>query len=175
MVYPGVIEMNIVLKKMGQFVRDLLVIDEQLIRIGRQNFIQADFETDYVVIDSLGPALRMAGLSTYDDVAEILSLGGIWRGPVTLDFYGSNTYTRAIEFSLKAQSQTALELKKAFGIAVFHASGPTDVKQLTGQQYGERMQIEMQVEISLEVDIATKRIDTAPMIIKDEQGIQYNG
>lgn len=167
--------MNEVLKRVALFVRDLLTYDEQLIRIGRQNFEQVDFETNYIVVDALGRSERSASLQDYDGDTEIMKLGGIWKGPVTLDFYGSGTYDRAIDFSLRSMSQAAIELKKDLGIMIYHPTGPTDVKQLTGQIYGERIQIEMMVEISQEVDIATLRIDTAQLEIRTEEGIQYDG
>jgi len=116
--------------------------------------------------------LQTASLETYDGDTEVLSLGGIWKGPVTLDFYGANTYNRAIDFSLRLRSQAGLELKEALGVTVYHPTGPTDLKQLTGQQYGERVQIEMQVEISIDVDIDTLYIDTAQTEIRTEKGIE---
>lgn len=167
--------MNEILKRVALFVRDLLAYDEQLIRIGRQNFEQVDFETNYIVVDALGRSERSASLQDYDGETEIMKLGGIWKGPVTLDFYGSGTYDRAIDFSLRSMSQAAIELRKNLGITIYHPTGPTDVKQLTGQIYGERIQIEMMVEISQEVDIATLRIDTAQLEIRTEEGIQYDG
>ena len=163
------------LKKVGSVVRDLLDYDEQLIKFGRQNFEQADFETDYIVIDDLGRATQTASLESYDGDAEVLSLGGIWRGPVTLDFYGSGTYNRAIQFSLLLRSQAAKELKQTYGVSIYHPTGPTDLKQLTGLQYGERLQIEMQVEISLESSVDTLRIDTAQLEIRTEKGIVHDG
>ena len=162
-------------KRVALVVRDLLGVDEQLIRIGRQNFTQEDFETDYIVVDALGASLQTASLESFNGTSESLSLGGIWRGPVTLDFYGSGTYNRAIQFSLALRSQLGRELKRTHGITIYHPTGPTDLKQLTGQQYGERIQLEMQVEISLDNSAETLRIDTAQLEIRTEQGIEHNG
>lgn len=164
--------MNEITQRVARVVRDLLVYNEQLIRIGRQDFTQADFETNYIVVDDVGQALQTASLETFDGDAEELSLGGIWRGPVTLDFYGSGTYNRAIQFSLLLRSQAARELKRTHGITIYHPTGPTDLKQLTGQQYGERLQIEMQVEISLDSSVDTLRIDTAQLEFRNEQGTE---
>ena len=164
--------MNEITKRVALVVRDLLSYDEQLIRVGRQNFTQKDFETDYIVVDDVGQSLQTASLETFDGDAESLSLGGIWRGPVTLDFYGSGTYNRAIQFSLLLRSQGARELKRTHGITIYHPTGPTDLKQLTGQQYGERLQIEMQVEISLDSSVDTLRIDTAQLEFRNEQGTE---
>jgi hypothetical protein len=163
--------MNPVLVAVAKLVRDLLDYDEQLIRIGRQNFSREDLEIDYIVIDSLAPAAQVASLESYDGTAEELKLGAMWRGPVTLDFYGDEAYTTSRNFSLLARSQTAYELKRTLGINTYHASGPTDLKALTGQQYGERVQIEMVVETSSDVTINTLRIDTAQIEIRTEEGI----
>ena len=89
--------MSDTLTAVAKVIRDLLPYDEQLIRIGRQNFEQEDFETNYIVIDALGDALLTSSTETFDGTAEELSVGGVWRGPVTLDFYGSGTYNRAAQ------------------------------------------------------------------------------
>lgn len=163
--------MSPVLVAVAKLVRDLLSYDEQLIRIGRQNFSREDLETDYIVVDALGQSVRGSSLEDYDGTAEELKLGALWRGPVTLDFYGENAYTRAIEFGLHSRSQAALELKQTFGINALHPTGPTDLKALTGQQYGERVQLEMMVEYSTDVTIDTLRIDEAQFEIRNEEGI----
>jgi len=155
----------------AKLVRDLLGYDEQLIRIGRHGKSREDFEKAYIVIDALAPAALVGNMETYDGTAEQLKLGSMWRGSVTLDFYGDSAYTRARDFSLLAKSQTAYELKRTLGINAYHASEPTDLKALTGQQYGERVQVEMIVEISTDVTIDTLRIDTAQTEIRDEKGI----
>lgn len=154
------------------FTRDLLSYDEQLIRLGRQNFERDDFEADYIVIDALGAAQRLGSLETYDGDAEEQSLGAVWRLPVTLDFFGDGAYSRALEFSNRARSQAAYDLKRTHGIEVNQASGITDVKALTGQQYGERVQIELSVQFSADTTIETLRIDEAQFEIRNEEGIQ---
>lgn len=163
--------MNPVLAAVAKLVRDLLNYDEQLIRIGRQNFSREDLETAYIVVDALGQMVRGSSLEDYDGVAEEMNLGAVWRGPVTLDFYGATAYNRATEFGLRSRSQAALELKRALGINAMHPTGPTDLKALTGQQYGERVQLEMVVEYSTDVTIDTLRIDEAQLEIQDEEGI----
>ena len=159
----------------AKFVRDLLAYDEQLIRIGRQDFTREQFQTAYIVVDALGQQARVASSETFDGAAEELSLGTMHSGPVTLDFYGDGAYTRANDFSLLMRSQTALELKQTLGINIYQPSGLTDVKALTGQQYGERVQLEMITEISTETIIDTLRIDTAQLQISNENGVQHDG
>jgi len=163
--------MNPALVAVAKLVRDLLGYNEQLIRIGRHGKSREDFETAYIVIDTLAPAALVGNMETYDGTAEQLKLGSMWRGSVTLDFYGDSAYTRARDFSLLAKSQAAYDLKRTLGINAYHASGPTDLKALTGQQYGERVQIEMVVEISADVTIDTLRVDIAQTEIRNEEGI----
>jgi len=46
-------------------------------------------------------------------------------------------------------------------IGVFQASGLTDVKMLTGQQYGERQELTLNVRYATSANVDTLRIDTA--------------
>ena len=48
--------MNEALRLTALFIRDLLTYDEQLIRIGRQNYDITDFTIGYIGVDSLGAA-----------------------------------------------------------------------------------------------------------------------
>lgn len=159
--------MNI-LKTVGIFTRDMLQYDENLIRIGRQNFERKEFETDYIVIDSIGAALPTGRLESFDGVSEVLSYGQRVSIPCTADFYGANAYANASKFRLTLRTQLAYELQVTNGIGVYSVSTITDVKALTGQQYGNRVQVEFNVQYCEVLDIATLRIDTAQtQIIKD--------
>ena len=161
---------NTSLIKVAEFVRDLMTIPESMIRIGREGFRRDDFAGKYVVVDALGPFQRLSSGEMFDGVAESMAYSAVWRGTVTIDFYGPDAYGTARNFVLLMRSQTAHELKAAAGIEI-HQPGPiTDVKVLTGEQYGERMQVEMTVEISESAAISTLRIDTAQIQIQDEKG-----
>lgn len=161
------------LVRVAKYVRDLTSIDEQLIRIGRQNFEREQFETGYVVVDGLGPLLRTGELESYDGTAEQMTYGTIRSGPVTLDFYGPEAYNRADEFSIRTRSQASRELQTTLGIAIHQPKSLVDVKALTGQQYGERIQVEMTVEMTSELVIDTLRIDTLQSEIRTEDGTQH--
>lgn len=168
--------MNPAVLAVAQFVRDLLSYDEQLIRIGRQDFQRADFEAPNIVVDALGQAQQVACLETYDGTAEEMRHGAIWKGLVTVDFYGTGAYTRARDFTLRARSQAAAELKKALDVTIYQSRGLTDLKTLTGQQYGERVQVELMVAVSSEVVIDTMRIDIAQIAVQTEtQEVEFNG
>lgn len=165
--------MNEALKQTAIFIRDLLNYDEQLIRIGRQNFDIEEFETAYIGVDSLGAAQRLAGGRSYDGAEESETLQQQWRAPVTVSFYGDGAHSRAHDFALRIGSQPSLELQEAQGIAVYQSSDLTDVKVLTGQQYGERIELTLNVQYSTSVEISTLRIDTPQFEVLTESGQEH--
>ncbi len=164
--------MNEVIRQTALFVRDLLTYDEQLIRLGRKNYDIEDFSIAYIGVDTLGASVRMGGGERFDPVAEVMSYQQQFQTPVTLSFYGDGAWTRATEFSLRIKSQKSFELQTAQGIAVFLASGLTDVKVLTGQQYGERQELTLNVQFGISVNIDTLRIDTEQINLTTEIGTE---
>ena len=164
--------MNESLRLTALFVRDLLDYNEQLIRIGRQNYDIDDFSVGYIGVDSLGAAQRLASGEKYDGNTEQMSFQQQWQAPVTLSFYGAAAWSTATQFGLLIQSQKALELQESLGLGVYQASGLTDVKILTGQQYGERQELSLNVRYATAVDIDTLRIDTAELEIRTETGLE---
>lgn len=156
------------LKTLAIFTRDLLTYNEQLIRIGRQNFERTDLEKNYIVIDGIGAAIPLSKIETYDGTLEKLSFGSRVTKPCTLDFYGDNAYTNARTFLFMLRSQLSYEKQVTLGIGVHEVSGITDVKALTGQVYGNRVQLEINLQYCDSLTIDTLRIDTAQIsIIKD--------
>lgn len=164
--------MNEALKQTAIFIRDLLGYSESLIRIGRDGYNIDDFTTGYIAVDSLGAAQRLASGQTFDGDAESLTYAQQWQAPVTVTFYGDGAWDRANEFALRIQSQPSFELQQAQGISVFQASQLTDVKILTGQRYGERLELTLNVQYSVSVDIETLRIDTARIELRTEDGLE---
>jgi hypothetical protein len=149
-----------ILRKTAMFIRDLLAYDEQLIRVGRQGYDIDDFTIGYIAVDTLGPAQRLGGGEVFDPVAEVMKYQEQWRAPVTISFYGNGAWQRATDFSLLLRSQKAYELQDLLGIGVYLTSGLTDVKMLTGQQYGERQELTVNVQYSTGINVGTLRIDT---------------
>jgi hypothetical protein len=149
-----------ILRKTAMFIRDLLAYDEQLIRVGRQGYDIDDFTIGYIAVDTLGPAQRLGGGEVFDPVAEVMEYQEQWRAPVTISFFGDGAWQRATDFSLLLRSQKAYELQDLLGIGVYLTSGLTDVKMLTGQQYGERQELTVNVQHSSGINISTLRIDT---------------
>ena len=164
--------MNEALRLTALFVRDLLNYDEQLIRIGRQNYEIEDFTIPYIGVDALGAAQRLASGQRYDGTAEEMTYQQQWQAPVTLSFYGPDAWTTATQFGLLIQSQKALELQESLGLGVYQASTITDVKILAGMTYGERQDMTLSVRFAVAVDVATMRIDTAQLDVQSESGTE---
>lgn len=154
--------------ELAKFTRDLLPYNEQLIRIGRQNFERADFETNYIVVDGLGPIQPLARGQKYDGTAEQMSYSVRQQKPCTMDFYGPGAYDNAERFQLLLRSQQSHDLQHDLGITVNAVNAITDVKALTGQQYGNRVQIELNMNYTVSADVDTLRIDTAQIEIISE-------
>lgn len=164
--------MNESLRLTALFVRDLLLHPESQIKIGRLGEDITDFTTDYIGVDSLGGATRMASGKSYDGTAEQMTYAQQWQAPITLSFYGDNAWANATRFSVLIDSQKSLELQQQLGIGVFQASQLTDVKILTGEQYGNRYELALNVQFSLQAIVDTLRIDTARLELLTETGVE---
>ena len=143
------------------FIRDLLVYPEELIERGRRNFEQADFETDYIVVDGLGGSNTTARSESFDSVAEVMSYARRISKPCTIDFYGAAAFTNSDKFVTLLGSQLSLDLQAELGVTIGSVSVITDVKSLTGQQYGERLQLSLIMQYNISSAVATLRIDEA--------------
>lgn len=148
-------------KKLMMFIRDLLSIPESQIKDGRTNAVQDNFETNYIVVDSLAPSERVAGNLSYDGVEEVQTISNLYKTDYTVDFYGDDAYDNCNQFVLLARSQAAYELKRDLGIGIYQVSSIQDLKKLTGQQYGNRYQVAIKVEDSRSIEVDTLRIDEA--------------
>lgn len=153
--------MNPALVQLAKVVRDLLRHPEDLIKIGRDNAVREQFDTDYIVIDSLAPGQPLARGKSYDGEAEKLTISSRVRQAVTLDLFGSNAYTNAEKLQLLLKSDAALDLQEQHAITVGAVTQITDVKALTGQQYGNRVQVELTIQYSPSVVLDVLRIDVA--------------
>lgn len=153
------------------FIRDLLEYDVSLIERGRRNFEQQDFETAYIVVDGLGAERALTRSSSFDGDAEEMEYSRKYAKPVTIDFYGpiskgldgSKAYENAHNFITLIGSQTSKDLQETLGITVGSVSAITDVKALTGQQYGERLQLSIVMHYNVTKSVPTLRIDTAQL------------
>lgn len=162
-----------ILIQLQRYVRDLLGHPEAYVKAGRQNFDRQHFEQPYIVVDSLSGDVPLASSTRYDEVAEEMQYSELVSRAFTFDFYGPTAATLCGNFRLLARSELSLELQQGLNITVFHPGAATNVKQLTGQQYGERMQLECQVHYSPSLIVDILRIDIAQLRIIGERGLIY--
>lgn len=153
--------MNPVLISVMRIIRDLLDYPEELIQQGRLNEDRTDFDTGYIVVDTLAPGQPQATGQRYNGDTEKLTLSARVRQPITVDFYGLNAYTNAQQLQLLLKSDKAYELQRTHGVTMGSFQQITDVKALTGQQYGNRYQAELVINYSPSVTLDVLRIDTA--------------
>lgn len=156
-----------------RFTRDLLSHPEAFIKAGRQNFDREHFEQPYIVVDSLAGDTPISSNERYDGVLEQMQYSEYVSRPVTFDFYGPNAPMLSRRFRLLSRSQPSQDLQRDLGITIWHPTAATDVKALTGQQYGERMQLQCQVHYSPSLIVDILRIDIAQLRIIGERGLIY--
>lgn len=147
--------------QLQKFIRDLLVYDHELIRRGRNNFEQEDFNTTYIVVDAIAPSRNLTRGQTYDGGNEVMQYDLRRFIPATIDYYGPDAFDLAQKFDLMCRTQQALELQKTHGITVYAVGNTTNVAQLAGSDYGKRVQQELNIGYTVTTDVDTLRIDTA--------------
>jgi len=153
---------NPLLQKVAILIRDLMQYNnEDLIKIGRQNMPQNDFKTSYIVVDQLGDRIRESSSEKFDGVNEVMTYGAVYKTEIAVEFYGDDAYSNANRLIGLLRSQASFERKQSLGIGTYQPRALTDLKQLTGQQYGNRLQTSFIVQDNGAVDVNTLRIDTA--------------
>ena len=152
--------MNYGLKQLALYVRDLLAYDEQLIRIGRESFVMEDFDTNYIVVDSIGPDNRISRGNSYDGELEVQTLTARLEAPCTINFYGNDAYTNATKFIVMMGSQLSQDLQDSLGVTVFTVSSLTNIKALNGQQYGNNIELQLNMQYNQTIELDVLRIDT---------------
>lgn len=156
--------------RLAKFTRDLLSVDEQLVRVGRLNFERDDFDDTLIAIDSIGPATRLASSQSFDGAAELMSYSDTHSLPVTINFFGDTAYTLSAAFRLSLRSQPSIELQRLYEVTVFQPSTVTDLKHLAGSGYTDRVELTLNIHVVDTIDIDTLRIDTPQFEIQNEQG-----
>lgn len=155
--------------KVAILIRDLMKKPETEILIGRQDILQKDFKTGYIVVDTLGASTREAGNEKFDGVTEVMTFNDVFKTEITVEFFGWTAYANAEKLTGLLRSQAAIDKKHDLGINLYRVSQLTDVKQLTGQQYGNRLQMTMIAEDNRTVSVETLRIDVAQFRILTEE------
>lgn len=149
------------IKNVARYVRDLLDYDENLIQFDRSNTQESDTETSYIVVNGSSIANVLSHGATYNSNTEIMEYSASEAQAITLEFYGDNAYTNAESFGLLNQSQKAREVSRNLGLTIKNVSSATDVKQLLGYQYGNRVHVQFNIQYCPSIDVETLRVDTA--------------
>lgn len=147
-------------KAVARLVRDLLDYDESLIKFDRTMTQQADTDTSYIVVNSAQVANAMSTGKTFDSEAEQMNYNTTVMQAIILEFYGNNAYTNSNDFLLLSNSQRARDLKRTLGLTTYNVKSSTDVKQVLGSQYGNRVHIEFNIQYTPNVNVETLRADT---------------
>lgn len=153
--------MNEGVRKVALWLRDLLDYDESLILIGRRNFEREDFETAYITVDTLGAGNLKGSSYDFDDEEEQETHTLLYTLPITLNFYGPDAHDRAMRLVALRRSQESVELQKQYSIVVYSPETIIDAKALTGQQYGERIEVVLNAEYRHIETVDRLRIDKA--------------
>jgi len=155
--------MNEGLRKLALWLRDLLDYDESLILIGRRNFEREDFETAYITVGTLGAGSLKSSDYDFDGETEQETHSLLYSLPVTLNFYGPDAHDRAMRLVALRRSQESTELQRQNAIVVHSPETITDAKALTGQQYGERIEVVLNAEYLHTETVDRRRIDKAQL------------
>ena len=145
--------------KVALFVRDLLQVDETIIKIGRNN-LEQDFTKLQIVVDILGAQQVVTNSRKFNSTTEVMNYNNTQAATVTCNFYGNGAYTKANEFVNLCKSQRAQDLKYTLKLRVGNPTSITNVKKLTGTQYSEQYEVELSITHSEAVNVSTLRIDT---------------
>lgn len=161
--------MNQIVLKTALFTRDLLEVDESIIKLGRSNMIVDDFTTAQIVIDILGSVTVQTSSEKYDGALENMNYNNTQNATVTINFFGDGSYELANKFILLCNSEKKYTLENMLKLRVGIPKTITDVKLLTGTQYSEQYEVELNITSVEDIDIATPRIEIAQtQFLKDE-------
>ncbi len=145
-------------KQLALFTRDLLNVDENLIKIGRTNEYDTQ-ECDLIVIDNLSPAIQQSASKTYDGNDEVETVNTLMLGQFTINFYGENAQSNASTFVVLNHTEEARTLQKTYKITIFRVSQITNLKRLSGSNYDNRYEITMNISYNITSDINRLRFD----------------
>jgi len=148
-----------ILVTVADFVVAVTGLDDDEVIIGRENYLEIDFNTNIIIVDGL-LFTPIGRTNNYDGTEEELNYSVRNKVICTLDFYGTNALTNANKFFARLDSQEAYEFKRDNQIEVFHNTSLTNVKELQGISTYERWQVEIMVKYTEQFTDDVLRIDT---------------
>jgi len=160
---------NQLVLKTALFIRDLLEVDESIIKLGRSNMLVDNFTTAQLVIDILGSVTVQTSSEKFDGALENMNYNNTQNATVTINFFGDGSYELANKFILLCNSEKKYTLENMLKLRVGIPKTITDVKLLTGTQYSEQYEVELNITSVEDIDITTLRIDEAQtQFLKDK-------
>lgn len=157
--------------RVGQFIVNLIDNSSIDVKKARDNHKNIDFTKDLILVDDLGMAIKKGTSDTYNGTTEIMSYSDYYIQMFTIDFYGNNASSIAKNFITLLRTQKSYDLQSSMGLSFSLPRGITDLKQLTGTTYQNRLQIEAQVGYWDNIDMSVLRIDTAEIIYTTDDSI----
>lgn len=162
-----------VLRLVAQYVETVLDHSHALVHVGRIGDELPNTTDQHIVIDQIAQMTGGGTAQDYDGTSEVLALGGVWSGEITIDFYGSGADGLARQFALMTRSQLGRDTAEALGITVYPPTGQINLRWLEGASYSGRVQSTVPVSYSESTDLDTLRIDTAQLsVVSDAVGWQ---
>ena len=169
---------NNTLFKVAELIRLVTGMDQEeanaSIVIGRSNILNFDYNRLLYVIDIIPSSSLVSAGQKFDGVNETTNFIELWRHDVTIDVYGQDAWQDALTLSSLFRSQLATDAKTSLGLTSFVVSSKTDLKELTGSQYINRVQLGCVVQNCEVVEIETLRIDAVQLRIINEKGTLYD-
>lgn len=153
--------------KVCDYIKELLTYDSSKIVAGRTNLTIDDFTQDFIIVDilTLSPIYRN---EDYSGTTEIMKYYTTTKANITVDFFGTNALTHAMNFLNLQSSQKATELQATLGVGLFHTTNIKNLMEKVGTTYFNRYQIELVLLSSNSSDVSTLRIDTVVADIKTD-------
>jgi hypothetical protein len=158
----------------ADYVTSLLEFDESKVLIGRSNISQEIFSNNYIVIDKLAPSQNIANGYEFEGTNESMKYNAVMSGTFTLEFYGDNGYENVYKFINLHRSQLSKDLQKQYGMTIFNPTGLNDLKQVVGNKYYDRYEVEIVVQFNESLTIGVLKIDKIPVSQTDDLGNTNN-
>lgn len=150
-----------VINKVGGFTISLINDTSIAVKKAKANHQHTNFNSDLILIDNLGKAIKLGTSDTFDGETEVMTYGDYYKQSYTFDFYGSNAFINASNFIALLRTQSSFDLQRARGLTFYRPAAIEDLQHLVGTTYNNRYQIEIQVGYWINTELDTLRIDTA--------------
>lgn len=146
---------------LAKYIRDLLVLPEAQISIGRTNKRQENTQQLLIVVDALASTDLISASQVFDGANEVMTIYSSYATPMTVNFYGDDAKETLDRFLGLSMAQVGVNLRTVMAIDVLLANRITDLRNLDGEQYSERYELELTLQHYTAIETPTLRIDTA--------------